>query len=130
MDHISPQNTPFSDFSKDMFLKSKMKPVVVKYGVYLDILPRVSIYGTKCGIFQGTPKSGPIYHATLSESMVVGTRFGTIRGTIYCTKSNGSYLVLYFPQYIVLVRYQVIGTAGGASCGIKHGFKFNTYMWC
>ena len=36
----------FPDFSKDMFLKSKMKHVV-KYDVYLDVLLMVFIYVTK-----------------------------------------------------------------------------------
>jgi len=65
---LSPQNTPiwhrwsrarkvrFPDFSEDMFLKSKMEPVV-KYCVYSDILLRAPIYMTKCWFSVNTRKS-------------------------------------------------------------------------
>ena len=38
--------------------KFKMKPVV-KYGVYQDILLRVSIYGTKCRFLKENPEMDP-----------------------------------------------------------------------
>ena len=48
----------FPDFLKTFSWKSKMKPAV-KYGVYKDILLRVSIYGTKCRFLKENPKMDP-----------------------------------------------------------------------